>query len=102
MSQNSLKIYGVTVHDTGTYACEVEANTDDQFKIHHFLQVLGNSINGLMVMSILDYISESPTIEGNSEEKRLTVRAGTTISLDCRANGHPTPSITWKKLEPGR
>ena len=50
----------------------------------------------------MDHISESPTIEGNSEEKRLTVRAGTTISLDCRANGHPTPSITWKKLEPGR
>ena len=31
----------VTVWDTGTYTCEVEADMEEQTTVAHFLQVLG-------------------------------------------------------------
>ena len=34
-------IENVTVYDTGTYTCEIEANLDNHITISHFLQVLG-------------------------------------------------------------
>ena len=36
-----LRVSGVTVWDTGTYTCEIEADMENHITLSHFLQVLG-------------------------------------------------------------
>ena len=36
-----LHVRGVTVWDTGTYTCEIEADMENHITLSHFLQVLG-------------------------------------------------------------
>ena len=38
-----LHIRGVTVWDTGTYTCEIEADMENHITLSHFLQVLGKN-----------------------------------------------------------
>jgi len=84
-SEEKLLIRRVTVWDTGTYTCEVEADMEEQTTVAHFLQVL-----------------EAPTIIGVPGPESMRVRAGTTVSINCKADGHPDPNITWTKLQSGR
>ena len=32
----------------------------------------------------------------------VVVRKGTTVSLECKANGNPTPTVSWVKLTGSR
>lgn len=84
-SLEKLLIKGVDVWDTGTYTCEIEGDMEEQTTVSHFLQVL-----------------EAPTIIGVPGPESMRVRAGTTVSINCKAEGHPTPNITWTKLQSGR
>ena len=45
---------------------------------------------------ICQLILEPPAIE-DEDERQLTSISGSTISLSCRAAGHPAPNITWSK-----
>ena len=48
------------------------------------------------------YSAEAPTITGVPGSESMRVRAGTTVSISCKADGHPKPNITWTKLQTGR
>ena len=45
---------------------------------------------------------ESARIVDTGGPKSMRVRAGTTVSLLCRAEGHPKPKVLWTKLYMGR
>lgn len=40
-TESMLHVRGVTVWDTGTYTCEIEADMENHITLSHFLQVLG-------------------------------------------------------------
>ncbi|XP_023327934.1 opioid-binding protein/cell adhesion molecule [Eurytemora carolleeae] len=79
LNTTSLIIQGVTVWDSGWYYCELENDIDNPVTLKHNLQV-----------------TEPPAIE-DEDERQLTSISGSTISLSCRAAGHPAPNITWSK-----
>ena len=45
---------------------------------------------------------ESASILETGGPGSMRVRAGTTVSLDCKAAGHPEPVVTWSKMSLGR
>ena len=47
-------------------------------------------------------ISVSPKIVESSGLGEMRVRSGTTVSMECRAEGHPQPRVTWTKIQAGR
>ena len=45
---------------------------------------------------------ESARIIETNGPGTMRVRAGTTVSLNCKAEGHPEPAVTWAKIAMGR
>ena len=43
------------------------------------------------------FSSVPPRVESTPSDGRLVVRKGTTITLECRGTGNPTPNITWTR-----
>ena len=52
-----------------------------------------------MVCSISEFrfFKAPPKINDRGTSGDMTVREGNTIHLRCRAEGHPTPTIEWKR-----
>jgi len=84
-TEDFLEVKDVTIWDTGTFTCEIEADLENHITVSHFLQVL-----------------ESARIVDTGGPESMRVRAGTTVSLLCRAEGHPKPKVLWTKLYMGR
>ncbi|XP_023342737.1 limbic system-associated membrane protein [Eurytemora carolleeae] len=75
----SLSISSITDEDSGEYICEVETFGAPLHQ-QHKLEVL-----------------VPPRVESTPSDGRLVVRKGTTITLECRGTGNPTPNITWTR-----
>lgn len=39
-----------------------------------------------------------PSIMSEPRSGNVTVRKGTTVSLECKANGNPTPTVSWTRI----
>jgi len=79
LSGSNLTMHNIQVKDEGDYVCEVETYTEP---IHqeNFLTVL-----------------IPPSVEPHPKDGKFVVRAGSTITLGCRAEGNPRPVISWRK-----
>ena len=38
-------------------------------------------------------------VEPHPATGMVVARAGSSVTLECRASGNPTPDITWKKVK---
>lgn len=75
----NLELRDVRVTDAGDYACQI--GTLEPQEIIHKLEVL--------VPPKIDFISPGGG--------RLDVAKGSTIKLECRGSGNPTPKIYWSR-----
>jgi len=75
----NLTMHSVQVKDEGEYICEVETYTEP-----------------IQQMNLLTVLIPAQ-VEPNPQTGVYVVRAGSTITLECRASGNPHPVITWKK-----
>nr|DBA18217.1 TPA: hypothetical protein GDO54_016492 [Pyxicephalus adspersus] len=77
-NNGSLAIYNTTIEDTGEYICIA---TNDAGTMGHTVTL---SLQKPPVIRILPV--------------DMTVNAGTTVVLNCEAEGEPTPDIVWSRL----
>ncbi|XP_034148928.1 opioid-binding protein/cell adhesion molecule isoform X2 [Esox lucius] len=76
MTEYSIKIHNVNVHDEGPYVCSIlTSNKPKSSKVHLIVQVPAKITN----------ISTD-----------ITVNEGSNVTLMCLAIGRPEPSIIWK------
>jgi len=76
----NLTMQGVGVKDEGEYICEVETYTLEPIQQSNILNVLIPA-----------------SVQPLPHSGQYTVREGSTMTLECEANGNPKPVITWKK-----
>uniref|UniRef100_M3ZDA5 Cell adhesion molecule-related/down-regulated by oncogenes n=1 Tax=Xiphophorus maculatus TaxID=8083 RepID=M3ZDA5_XIPMA len=75
---NRLELGPLTLSHAGTYTCLVK-NSEGQTKKDYTLTVL------------------SPTILNSDQASDVSAPTGEELTLDCRANGIPTPRLSWLK-----
>ncbi|KAF5891179.1 opioid-binding protein/cell adhesion molecule-like isoform X1, partial [Clarias magur] len=76
VTEYSIKILDVNLHDEGPYVCSILTNKKpESTKVHLIVQVPARIVN----------ISTD-----------ITVNEGSNVSLMCLAIGRPEPSIIWK------
>ena len=63
---------------------------------HNWLHISHTAI----FIYITNHVPESARILDPPGPGSMQVRAGTTVSLSCRAAGHPQPQVTWTKVAP--
>ncbi|XP_022241771.1 lachesin-like [Limulus polyphemus] len=78
-----LHIANIQESDRGGYMCQV--NTTPMMSQTGYLDV-----------------QTPPTIVSLETDSNKTVREGVNITLRCRADGQPTPNITWRREDAGR
>ncbi|XP_032434339.1 hemicentin-1 [Xiphophorus hellerii] len=76
---NRLELGPLTLSHAGTYTCLVK-NSEGQTKKDYTLTVL-----------------VSPTILNSDQASDVSAPTGEELTLDCRANGIPTPRLSWLK-----
>ncbi|KYB28717.1 limbic system-associated membrane protein isoform X1 [Tribolium castaneum] len=74
----SLEIKEVTPQDGGDYVCQI--GTLEPREITHTVEIL--------VPPRINYVSSNGRVE---------VKKGSSVRLECRANGNPPPKITWSR-----
>ena len=85
----SLRITGVDVADTGNYTCEVEWGAGEAPKqIVHHLQV--------QVPPQIEAVLPAGGLLGQVD-RPIEAREGSSVNLECRADGIPTPVIRWRR-----
>ncbi|XP_035903702.1 limbic system-associated membrane protein [Anopheles stephensi] len=76
----NLQIANVKIQDAGDYICQIGDNESrDQV---HTLEIL-----------------VPPTIRVVPQNRQITARKGSTVTLECKASGNPVPAIYWHKKD---
>jgi len=75
----SLEISDVTEEDAGQYICNVET--------------FGSPLEQVHTLSVL----VPPSIQSVLRDGKIKVRVGSSVTIQCRARGHPTPHVTWRR-----
>eukprot|EP00090_Calanus_glacialis_P003808 TRINITY_DN12843_c0_g1_i2.p1 TRINITY_DN12843_c0_g1~~TRINITY_DN12843_c0_g1_i2.p1 ORF type:complete len:446 (-),score=143.17 TRINITY_DN12843_c0_g1_i2:65-1402(-) len=75
----SLEISDVTEEDAGQYICNVET--------------FGSPLDQVHSVSVL----VPPSIQSVPQDGKIKVLAGSSVTIQCRARGNPTPQITWSR-----
>ncbi|XP_043278959.1 neogenin isoform X2 [Venturia canescens] len=86
MPSGALEIDDVKSHDVGSYRCN--ASGFGQFR-------LSNKAQLALLASDIDQGSSAPVFIAKPTEQYAI--EGSSITLECAANGNPRPSITWLK-----
>uniref|UniRef100_A0A087YHW1 Cell adhesion molecule-related/down-regulated by oncogenes n=1 Tax=Poecilia formosa TaxID=48698 RepID=A0A087YHW1_POEFO len=81
---NRLELGPLTLSHAGTYTCLVK-NSEGQTKKDYTLTVLAARL------------PVSPTILNSDQASDVSAPLGEELTLDCRANGIPTPRLSWLK-----
>uniref|UniRef100_A0A8D8ABK1 Lachesin n=2 Tax=Culex pipiens TaxID=7175 RepID=A0A8D8ABK1_CULPI len=76
----NLQIANVKIQDAGDYICQIGDNESrDQV---HTLEIL-----------------VPPTIRVVPQNRQITARKGSTVTMECKASGNPVPAIYWHKKD---
>jgi len=75
----SLEILEVRPEDAGTYFCNVET--------------YGEPLDQAHTLDVL----VPPSVQAQPSNGKFVVRAGSTITLECRAQGNPMPRVAWTR-----
>lgn len=95
-----LHVSSVQQEDRGYYMCQV--NTNPMISQVGYLQVVGTLLVCChfhrFCFLILLFVSVPPNIlDAESTQSTVAVRENQNISLTCKAEGFPTPKITWRR-----
>lgn len=77
-----LEIKNIGVHDGGLYRCEVEVDANQPLAVVHTVEIL-----------------VPPSVQPEPTNGEITVRSGASVNLECRANGNPSPTVSWSREE---
>lgn len=80
LTDNSLKIRSVMPEHSGTYICSVRSSPP--MELEHFLEVL-----------------VPPKVKPIPPDGQIVAKKDDSVTLECLAEGHPSPMITWKTSE---
>ncbi|CAB4059531.1 unnamed protein product [Lepeophtheirus salmonis] len=80
LHKHHLVLTNLNIHDGGEYSCEIETDEPQPLAMTHTVEIL-----------------VPPSIMSQPRNGRIVVRKGTSITIECRANGNPTPSVTWTR-----
>jgi len=75
----SLEILEVRPDDAGTYFCNVET--------------YGEPLDQAHTLDVL----VPPSVQAQPSNGKFVVRSGSTITLECRAQGNPMPKVAWTR-----
>ena len=91
----SLEISDVTEEDAGQYICNVETFGSPLDQVHT-LSVLGKN-NALQSRLLTHLLPVPPSIQSVPRDGKIKVQVGSSVTIQCRARGHPPPQITWSR-----
>ena len=94
VEHSSLRITGVDVADTGNYTCEVEWSGEPKQIKHHLEVHVPPTIEA--VMPGTGGFDPSGLSGHGQMERPIEAREGSSVRLECRADGIPTPVIRWR------
>ncbi|XP_040581372.1 protein amalgam [Lepeophtheirus salmonis] len=80
LHKHHLVLTNLNIHDGGEYSCEIETDEPQPLAMTHTVEIL-----------------VPPSIMSQPRNGRIVVRKGTSITIECRANGNPTPTVTWTR-----
>ena len=92
----SLEILEVRPEDAGTYFCNVETYGEPLDQAHTLDVLVPPSVQVRLLL--FSYLS-SWLLFGQAQPSngKFVVRAGSTITLECRAQGNPMPRVAWTR-----
>ena len=90
----SLEISDVTEEDAGQYICNMETFGSPLDQVHT-VSVLGKT--PFQTRLLTNFIPVPPSIQSVPQDGEIKVLAGSSVTIQCRARGNPTPQITWSR-----
>ncbi|XP_062585320.1 protogenin-like [Saccostrea cucullata] len=92
-----LQIYDVQTSDQGSYSCSVLITLGEKdLHLAVFKHSREATLTVLNETSLEAKKSKAPKIVNISAKVNSTV--GSSVILECQADGHPTPTISWQKV----
>ncbi|CAG9824387.1 unnamed protein product [Phaedon cochleariae] len=99
----SLEIREAGPQDAGDYVCQIA--TLEPREITHTVEILENDITFLDLIETLEPrkftqtvgILVPPRIHYVTSNGRVEVKKGSSVRLECKASGNPTPKVTWSR-----
>ena len=91
----NISIVNLRGEDSGLYKCTLNFNKK-ALHVEHKLQVEGENLNKDLDFDQLDF-SVAPLIHFLQPSKKIIIKSGSQVRLECRASGHPRPVIRWSR-----
>ena len=96
-----LHIANVQEEDKGRYMCQINTVTaKTQFGYLHVVGKPHKMLPALFNLFLIDfyyYHKVPPNIDDAATSTDVAVREGSNVTMQCRANGSPAPTIRWKR-----
>ena len=93
----NLEILEVRPEDAGTYFCNVETYGEPLDQAHTLDVLVPPSVQ-VQDLRLFYIVSISiKMLQAQPSNGKFVVRAGSTITLECRAQGNPMPRVAWTR-----
>ena len=88
--------YNAKIIFTGNYTCEVEWSGPPLDIVHQMVVLVPPTIEAVLPSS---HHTQDLGLIGMSRhmERPIEARVGSSVELECRAEGIPTPQIRWRR-----